>query len=810
MKKRLLLLIVAAAALLLVLFAALALWLRASLPQLDGERAVAGLSAPVTVLRDARGAPTLRAANREDLARATGFVHAQDRFFQMDLLRRSSAGELAALVGEAALSADRRARLHGLRRVAREVLAAEPPTRRRLLQAYAEGVNQGLAALAARPPEYGLLRTTPRSWQAEDSVLVIFALYFDLQDERALRDARHGLIYDVLPAAMADFLTAHATAWDAPLDGSRLAAVPLPGPEVYDLRGRETAPEGVARLERTDARSEQRALPAAKADPSGATEVNQRHTSLGSNSWAIGPRVSADGAAWLADDMHLGLAVPNVWYRLRLEWREGGEMHALTGVSLPGAPALVAGSNGHVAWGYTNSYGDFADRVLFELDPEDEGRYRGTDGFQAFRERIETIAVKGAEPVRERYQDTEWGPRLPPDHRGRPQALRWVAHDPEATNLALLELERARSLEQAIDVAHRAGIPVQNFLAVDASGGLGWTLIGRLPDRQGADGALPSPAGSAGWRGYLDPARYPVIIDPPSGRLWTANNRVVGGEALELIGDGGYSLGARAVQIRDALFELEAATPTDLLALQLDDRALFLARWRELLLGLLDETAVADDTRRRELRRRVEDWDARAAVDSVGYRLVRGFRLHAHAAVFQALTVELREADPRFRYFEPQSEAALWSLVTERPAHLLDPAYPSWEALLLAAADELIATLWEPDTGLAEASWGRLNTLRMRHPLSAAVPALGRWLDMPAVPLPGDANMPRVQAPSHGASQRLVVSPGREEQSILHLPGGQSGHPLSPFYRAGHQDWVEGRPTPLLPGEPVHELRLTP
>ena len=788
MTKRLILILAALAIVALLAAGGLYGYLRASLPLLDGERALSGLQAPVTVLRDATGAPTVKAENRADLARATGFLHAQDRFFQMDLMRRRVAGELAALVGAGAVAMDRSARVHGLRQVAEAVLARETPARRGILAAYAEGVNAGLDALAARPPEYALLRTRPEPWRPEDTVLVIYAMYFDLQDEEALREARLAFMHERLPAPLTDFLTGHDGHWDAPLDGSEVAEAPLPAADAYDLR-ELSLPQQSVQL----------------------SEADTDDRSIGSNNWAIGPQVSADGKAWLADDMHLSLAMPNVWYRLRLEWRQDGRARELTGVSLPGAPALVAGSNGAVAWGFTNSYGDFTDLVVLELDPEDPNRYRTADGYRPFGERDEIITVKGGEPVQLTVKETIWGPVTGADHHGRPLALRWIAHDPQATNLGLLDLERAEDLDAAIAIAQRTGVPAQNFVAVDSQGQLGWTIIGRIPDRQGVDGGLPLPWDVAGWDGWLPPQQYPKLINPSHGRLWTANNRIVGGEALQLLGDSGYALGARAKQIRDGLFALEQARPEDLLALQVDDRAVFLDRWRELLLEVLDAEAVGADPRRSALRQTVEEWGGHASVDSVGYRMVRAFRLCLQDSVLAALTAELRAADPEFRLPDlPQAESVLWRLTRERPPHLLDPAHPSWEAWLLAVADQLIEHFWQAETGLAHASWGERNTLQMIHPLSRAVPRLGPWLDMPAAQLPGDSHMPRVQAPAQGASQRLVVSPGQEERSILHLPGGQSGHPLSPYYRSGHQDWVEAKPTPLLPGEARHRLLLTP
>jgi penicillin G amidase len=256
----------------------------------------------------------------------------------------------------------------------------------------------------------------------------------------------------------------------------------------------------------------------------------------------------------------------------------------------------------------------------------------------------------------------------------------------------------------------------------------------------------------------------------------------------------------------------ERATPRDMLAVQLDDRALFLERWRALLSEVLTDAAVAGSPQRAEARRLVATtWTGHASVDSVAFRIVRAFRSKLSAEVFDAITAPCQQADPDFRYGRVgQREGPLWSLVTDRPAHLLDPHYASWDEQFLAALDGVLADLARDGQPLATKTWGRRNTAAIRHPLSLAVPQLASWLDMPADPLPGDDNMPRVQAPDMGPSERFAVSPGREESGYLHMPGGQSGHPLSPNYRDGHAAWVRGDPTPFLPGPAVHVLTLVP
>jgi len=776
------------------------LWLRsrvrASLPLLDGERRLAGLAAPVEVERDDLGVPTIHAGSRLDAARAMGFLHAQDRFFQMDLLRRQAAGELSEIVGAAALRVDRRHRVHRFRARAQKVLATGSPEERELLAAYADGVNAGLRSLGSKPFEYLMLRTDPAPWKPEDSILAVYAMFFELNDDLGRRESNLGILRDTLPKPMFELLSAPGTEWDAPIVGQPFATPPIPGPEVFDLRKRPPLPK-VARREPLDP-----------------WESAGSRVSVGSNNFAMAGAHTADGHALVANDMHLGIRVPNTWYRAVIVRPDGaGGNLRLAGVTLPGAPVIVAGSNGHVAWGFTNSYGDWTDLIELEVDRRNPDIYRTPQGFRPFEKISEPIHVKGAKDEVLEVRETIWGPVIDTDHLGRPRALNWTAHHPEGVNLSSVGLEAARTLEEAMTVANLSGIPPQNFTVADETGRVGWTIIGRIPRRAGFDGRVPTSwaDGSRGWNGWLAPEEYPRIIDPPAGRIWTANARVVDGDFLAKVGNGGYDLGARARQIRDDLMKLEKATPRDLLAVQLDDRALFLERWRGLLLQTLTPQAVSGNPRLAELRRLVEKtWTGRASVDSVAYRATRGFRDHLEEDVFLSLTGQTDK--PEEEQFGPaaQFEGALWKIVTERPANLLDPRYPSWDREILASAEELVDSWGKQGTDLSRHNWGERNTTRINHPLSAAVPFLSRWLDVPARPLPGDENMPRVQGPGFGASERFVVSPGHEEQGIFHMPVGQSGHPLSPYYRNGHDAWAEGKPTPFLPGPAAHRLRLRP
>ncbi len=789
-------LLLSALSVLLLLGALAAGWfwleLRRSLPALDGERAVAGLGAPVRIERDALGTPTLAAASRADAARALGFLHAQDRFFQMDLLRRSAAGELAELFGKAAVTTDRRVRVHGFRRVAEQSVARLPAAQRTVLDAYTAGVNAGLAALAKKPWEYVVLRTGPAPWRAEDSILVCHAMWLDLQDHRGDFELTLRALRQSLGEAGLEFLAPRGNSWDAPLDGSVFPAPPLPP----------------LRLRRPD---DATTLP-----PRAVPPADERQFP-GSSNFALAGAHTASGAALLANDMHLDLRVPNIWYRTVLTWTDAAGPHRLAGVTLPGTPLLVAGSNGRIAWGFTNSYIDSTDVIIVETDSVAQFQYRTTRGWVEIAERTETIKVKGGDDATVVVRSTEWGPIIGGPEDGRYYALRWSAHDPAATDLTLMELENAPDAAAAVAIAHRAGMPNQNLLVADSAGRIGWTITGLIPTRHGYDGRLPFSwaYGDRYWKGWLDTAKVPVVLDPADGLLWSANQRTVGSEAYAMLGDGGYDYGARAGQIRDDLRALAAsgkkAAPADLLAIALDDRAVFLTRWKDLFLATLTDEAVTKSKPRAALRDAVRQWNGRADPASAAYRLVRAFRLKVSSAVLDPLLARAASGYERFNRNKLFTEDAVWQLVQERPVRLLNPAHATWDDLLLAAADAVLADVDKAGLTTAEFTWGRRNMLRMEHPMSGFLPSfLARQLDMPAEALPGDSNMPRVQGVGHGASERFVVSPGREEEGIFHMPGGQSGHPLSPFYRAGHAAWAKGEPTPFLPGPTQHTLTLRP
>ena len=408
--------------------------------------------------------------------------------------------------------------------------------------------------------------------------------------------------------------------------------------------------------------------------------------------------------------------------------------------------------------------------------------------------------------------ETAWGPVAHREADGRVLSLRWTAHLPGAVNLGLVEFPVAGDIDQALAIANRTATPTQNLLLADAEGQVAWRLLGPLPQRSeactlAATVETATDETCAPWPSST--AASPTLRSPALDRLWTANSRVLDGEDLRRVGDGGYVLGARALQIRDGLQAKPRLGERDLLAIQLDDRALFLQPWHALL---LERANAAQSPALRELATAAARWEGRASIDSVSFRIVRSWRLAVHKRIAEGLTAPARDTLgedfvlPDF----PQLEGVAWPLVSQRPAHLLPPPHASWDALFEDAAVQVRDDLAEQGP-LAERTWGERNTAAICHPLAAAIPLVGkRWLCMPADPLPGDGAMPRVQGPAFGASQRMVVSPGHEADGILHMPGGQSGHPLSPFWGAGHAAWVRGEPSPFLPAPARHTLRLQP
>jgi penicillin amidase len=801
---------------LLLLIATASTWLYSkvdgALPVLDGKKTVFGLKKSAIIERDEQGIATIKAQSRNDIAVALGFVHAQERFFQMDLLRRNSAGELASLFGPLALDYDKLIRRHRFRDRARAIVAELPQQQLELIKAYTRGVNQGLKYLNSSPFEYLLLQQEPVKWSEEDSILTIFSMYIDLQYHDGGRERTLGLMKSVLSGDVYAFLDPKGSIWDAAIDGSHYpqASMPLnawPSASSFNINDTDKTEKPYTILANN---SEEKYL--------------GDHLP-GSNSWAISGALSSNGSGIIANDMHLGIRVPNTWFRASFEYPKNKvnnsiavdsktrtEKIKVTGATLPGTPNMVIGSNENIAWGFTNSYGDYSDVIVLTTNA-DNSEYLTPTGYQKFTLHKQVIAVKGQKAQEIIVTETIWGPVIGKNHQGQLLAYRWVAHDKEAINLVATELEQANTVSQAINIAARSGIPSQNIIVVDKHGDLGWTIMGPIPNKKGMIGETPTSwsSGENHWQGYLRPEQYPQIKNPDTHRLWTANSRVVGGDMVKKIGNGGYALGARSKQIRDNLFAQSKFDEPSLLQIGLDDQAVFLQRWQKFILNtVLTEQVLVQHSNFQQVKDLLEKTgELRASVDSVSYRLVRNFRINLRDKVFFELKNSLENIDIAFnlKSIRHQIEVPLWQLINERPENFMMLSEDNWQEVFTKSLAVTIADMTINQT-LDKATWGQQNSSAIKHPLSSAVPLLDYWLDMPSIALPGDSYMPRVQGKSFGASERMVVSPGHEESGIFHMPTSQSGHPWSPYYGMGHSDWEQGVSSPFLPGKTQYKLTL--
>lgn len=760
--------------------------LRASLPKLDGEQRVPGLESPVKITSDRYGIPTIAAQSRLDATLALGYITARDRLWQIDILRRRAAGRLSEILGKGALGFDRSQRTIGFARAAKAIAANLPDDQKQILRSYASGINAYINAAKVLPFEFLILRYRPDPWTVEDSILAILNIFQDLtryseEDERML-----SIMAASLPPEVVDFLTPDTDDYTTVLLGGKNTHRPI----------RPIPIEALASVRDTSTPTNKSA---------GMVRMQPR---VGSNNWAVTMPKTTDGRAMVANDMHLGLSVPNIWYRAALRY---GDVE-ISGVTLPGVPGVVAGSNGHVAWGFTNIGGDFLDLVGLELNPENPDEYKTPGGWKRFEVVNETIRIKGGKTVDHPVKLTVWGPVSETALMRQPVAIHWTALEPQAVDIGLLYIDEADTLEDAIHVMNRSGGPPLNAAIADNTGRIAWTYCGRTPVRKGFDGASSKSwaDGTISWEGYIPPVDLPRVIDPPAGFLVTANNRTLGTDYPHVIGHN-YSNSYRAYRISERLGEMDEVTEGDMLQLQLDTTSQFYDFYQQLALSVLTNEAIVNEPELKAVRRHIEAWSGKAEVVSVSYGVLVHFHQRLATDVFTPYLTRCKEVDENFVFTWRTIEPPLRMMLTEQVPELIpDTSYPNWDVWIRGKLEEVLKQLYsEYDiNSLDELTWGRINKADIAHPLGRRIPVLGKFLNMPQDLLPGGTFCVRVSKPDFGASERFIVSPGRHADGILHMPGGQSGHPLSPNYKDGHQHWVKGEIHAFLPGAPTHTLML--
>ncbi|MDI9410950.1 MAG: penicillin acylase family protein [Bacteroidia bacterium] len=789
---------------------------------------VPGLSKPVTITFDGVDVPTIAAATETDAARALGFAHATDRFAQMDMMRRFAAGETAELLGEKAVPADLERRALRGRDTARACVDRLDPRKRAILEAYVQGVNAGIDALPALPLEHMLLGITPAPWKAEDCALVYLSMFHALA-RTGRADAIYAEALERLPAPVCEFIGSPLSRMDCPvLSETAPPVLPvIPGVDVIDLRSIDRAAvEPAAKAVKQD--SPNQATPRkeggkkSKRQPTGTPSTpvsmhgwtdalaelwDERAAMAGSNGWVVAGSRTKDGRAILANDPHLMITAPILWYRCRLEW-PGVEW---TGLSIPGVPGIVIGGNGHVAVGFTNTTGDFEDIALIDVDPKDPNRYLlSGGGSEAFGTVEHTVLVRGKDPERILQRTTRWGTVTGDmrcaDGTTRPFVTLWIGARPDAINFEILDMAMVKTVREAVELLSRWYGPSQNAMLADQAGSIAWVVTGWIPDRRGHDPRRPWRPSIDGepWQGPIDPSLRPRSIDPPSGVIVTANHRTVPIEQCAVLGHY-WAHPERAHRIHALLADDEPLDESRMLQMQLDTELTGLEPYRALALKALDGATDASLQAQREA---IAAWNGRADADQRAVALLSAFQRAIERRFAAVLVAWMRTKagrplpglEIRAVHDEP------WLRVLEtKPANWLPSGYADWNEFLRAALAEAAAK--EP--GIEP--WGQRNRARFASPVADAVPPFMKaTVTLDDGPQPGHGRAVRVQTPRAAASARYIVSPGSEPQGILQTPGGQSGDPRSPHYRSLHASWRDGVPTPLLPGRVARSMVLEP
>lgn len=757
---------------------------RQSLPELSGRYALKGLAGPVSIVRDRHGIPHIYATTLNDAYFALGFVHAQDRLFQMDLQRRIGRGRMAEAAGLPAVRFDRLIRTLDLAGRSRTALAGLPPEARASVDAYTAGVNAYLAnRRESLPPEFVLIGA-PEPWTAEDSILFGKLMAVQLSTGWRHELLRAKLIETLGVEKAAIFFPAYPEGGPTTLKPARAEAPAAsetpaaPGP-----RDRAELPPGLA------AGALWAMLP-----------ESWRQGGL-SNEWVVSGAHTASGKPILANDPHLSLDAPTLWYLVHIEVPG----FAISGATVPGAPFHIIGHNGRIAWGVTTPYVDAEDIVIEKIDPADPAKYLTPSGSEAFKTRTETIKVRFGSDVTFTVRETRHGPvlddALPPNLKpkveaGHVLALRapWLAPE-DASGLAFARLNRARNWDEFRAALAGYVAPSQNFVYADVDGHIGYLLPGRVPIRRAGQGALPTRGwiDEGAWTGYVPFDRLPQAHDPPSGVLVNANNRIAGADYPHFLSND-WGDHWRARRIEALLAAGEKHTLDTMVAIQ-GDRVSLMARD---LLPLMME-AKPGSPRARAALDRLKAWDGAMARD------------RAEPLIFVAWLVELNR-----RLLSDKIEALARDIVRYQPdivRHILT-RHRDWcddtktvaredcpEALgaSLEAALTQLADRYGDD--MAAWRWGRAHRAVMRHRLFGLVPVpLIRDFGSPAIEADGEQhtvnkaamNVADRRAPFAarlGPGVRAIYDLADLKRSRFILSTGPSGHPLSKFYDSMLQDW---------------------
>lgn len=800
---------------------------RRSLPQLDGTASLAGLRQEVTVDRDGWGVPRIRAGSLEDLLTAQGYVLAQDRLWQMDLLRRAAAGELSEIFGPMTLPLDRENRILGVRIAAERTAAEMNQEQRAMLEAYARGVNLYIGERRDRLPwEFRVLGYQPRPWTPTDSLLVGGYLWKELTSSWRSELLRAEVTERVGAERARDLYET-----DSPLDHFVVGSTAAAGGRVSRMgaaarvAGTCESSSGGARRQMSrpalagfaDPETERRAGPGLAGEALASLEQfgDEMRGMAGSNNWVIAGTHTYSGKPILANDTHLQLEVPSIWYLIHLTapgWN-------VKGFTVPGAPLVIIGHNERIAWGFTNHGADVQDLYIETFNPENPEEYRVNGRWVKAERRKEPIRVKGRADHTLEVVVTRHGPIV---HReaGRGYALRWVATDPGGMAFGVPLLGRAQNWQEFRAALRNVPGPAQNAVYADVDGNIGYLVGARIPVRKKGTGGVPVPgdADDYEWTGYIPFDELLQALNPEGGVIATANARVAGpGYRWHLTEN--WMPPYRTARIYTLLAETKKHRPADSIRIQTD----IVSLPHQMLVPPIIQARGTPrfnraDFRVRKLVRMLPEWDGRATAGSIQTAFLEYTR---RALLANLLRPYLGEQTNRYQWW--RANVFLENVVRERPARWLPPNFSSYDELLIASAEEAVRKLEADNFALgyrnpANASewyWGRFIKLQMLHPL-ARTGFLRQHLSMAGIAQSGTGHTVKQTGRTFGPSMRLVADLANLDNSMMNITMGQSGQYLSRHFRDQFPEWYEGRgiASPFSDAAQekvrIHRLRLVP
>ena len=746
-----------------------------ALPSYDGSEAVSGLDAPVEVVRDAHAIPHIYASSPRDGAFAMGYVHAQDRLWQMEMQRRIGQARLAAVVGEPGLGTDKFLRTLGLYRVAERNFEMLSPETKAIYEAYAAGVNAYLETRSGLlPPEFILLGHEPEPWKPADSIVWLKIMAWDLGDNFADELLRARLADKLDAAQLQDLWAQH------PDD-------PPPGPDA-------TLPAGAA--PDIDYAALAAAVPA------------QRGSGLGSNGWTLSGAHTDSGKPLLANDPHLRLEIPSVWYLAHVATPE----FEIVGATLPGLPFPLLGRTRNLAWGFTNTGPDVQDLFIERVDPEDPARYLAPEGSLPFAVRTEIIEVSGGDPIELTVRETRHGPVVSDVldeseeflETGHVLAFSWTAlDDDDLSAQALVRATGAKDWEGFVEALRDLAVPQQTIIFADSDGNIGYVAPGRVPIRASGRGHMPAPGwtGAHDWVDRVPFEALPGDYNPASGRIVSANNRMVSVDYPYYLTDD-WTPPYRARRIEALLDDRPKHDVASFAAIQQDLVSLAAAR----LVPVLLEHATPSDDEARSALAMLGAWDH-------GMQPARPEPL-----IYMAWLRELMHAlfadelgDVFEDYWKIRTEVVRRAL-TERTGWCDDVSTEEAEScpqVVSAALDtalEYLAVTYGHDRD--DWHWGEAHAVSMKNRILGEIPAVGSWFEV-NMPTGGEketvkaggfdvADPERPFAQNHGAGYRAVYDLAEPERSVFIISTGQSGNPLSSHYEDYAEPWRAGEYLPML------------